>query len=88
VKSESDAGIGTTSATFTGLSLVVDGVGGPCPSPDATCCNLWHGNGRITDRLTTAPMVTGAYTNVPGASSPYPNTLIGSQKYYRLRLSL
>ena len=35
--------------------------------------------------LQTAPLVTGTYTNIPGATSPYTNAISGSQKYFRLR---
>jgi hypothetical protein len=35
--------------------------------------------------LQAAPAVTGAYTNIPGATSPYTNSLTGSQKYFRLK---
>jgi uncharacterized repeat protein (TIGR03803 family) len=35
--------------------------------------------------LTAAPTVTGVYTNVPGATSPYTNAITGSQKFFRLK---
>ena len=35
--------------------------------------------------LQTAPVVTGSYTNIPGANSPYTNAIIGSQKFFRLQ---
>ncbi|MDB6123918.1 MAG: sorting protein [Pedosphaera sp.] len=35
--------------------------------------------------LQAAPAVTGSYTNVPGATSPYTTTTSGSQKYFRLK---
>ena len=35
--------------------------------------------------LQTAPLVTGSYTNLPGATSPYTNSFIGSQQYFRLQ---
>lgn len=35
--------------------------------------------------LQSAPAVTGPYTDVPGASSPYTVPLTGSQQYFRLR---
>ena len=34
--------------------------------------------------LQSAPQVTGVYTNIAGATSPYTNSITGSQKYYRL----
>jgi hypothetical protein len=34
--------------------------------------------------LQAAPTVTGTYTNVPGATSPYTNAISGSQQYFRL----
>jgi len=34
--------------------------------------------------LQAAPLVTGTYTNVSGATSPYTNPISGSQKYFRL----
>jgi hypothetical protein len=34
--------------------------------------------------LQSAPVVTGAYTNVPGAVSPYTNPISGNQHYFRL----
>jgi hypothetical protein len=34
--------------------------------------------------LQSAPTVTGTYTNVPGATSPYTNAITGSQKFFRL----
>jgi hypothetical protein len=36
--------------------------------------------------LQAAPLVTGTYTNVTGASSPYTNTVSGSATYYRLQV--
>jgi len=30
------------------------------------------------------PAVTGVYTNVPGAASPYTNAITGSQEFFRL----
>jgi predicted secreted protein len=36
--------------------------------------------------LQSAPIVSGTYTNVPGATSPYTNGISGSQKYFRLQL--
>lgn len=36
--------------------------------------------------LQAAPVVTGTYTNVTGASSPYTNTVTGSATFYRLQL--
>ncbi len=35
--------------------------------------------------LQTAPTVTGVYTNVPGATSPYTNVITGPQEYFRLK---
>jgi uncharacterized repeat protein (TIGR03803 family) len=32
-----------------------------------------------------APAVTGTYTNVPGATSPYTNIITGSQQFFRLQ---
>jgi uncharacterized repeat protein (TIGR03803 family) len=34
--------------------------------------------------LQSAPAVTGTYTNIPGATSPYTNPITGTQKFYRL----
>ena len=34
--------------------------------------------------LQAAPNVTGAYTNIPGATSPYTNVLSGSRQFFRL----
>ncbi len=34
--------------------------------------------------LQAAPLVTGAYTNVPGATSPYTNLISGTQQFFRL----
>jgi hypothetical protein len=35
--------------------------------------------------LQAAPAVTGTYTNVPGATSPFTNAITGSQQFFRLR---
>jgi uncharacterized repeat protein (TIGR03803 family) len=35
--------------------------------------------------LQSAPLVTGVYTNVPGASSPYTNLASGYKKFFRLK---
>ena len=35
--------------------------------------------------LQTAPLVSGVYTNVPGATSPYTNAVTGSEIFFRLR---
>jgi hypothetical protein len=35
--------------------------------------------------LSAAPTATGVYTNVPGAASPYTNTVSGSQTFFRLQ---
>jgi hypothetical protein len=34
--------------------------------------------------LQSAPTVSGVYTNVPGASSPYTNAVTGLQMFFRL----
>lgn len=34
--------------------------------------------------LQAAPFVTGLYTNIPGATSPYTNPVTGTQQYFRL----
>jgi hypothetical protein len=34
--------------------------------------------------LQGAPSASGAYTNIPGATSPYTNTIAGSQSFFRL----
>jgi uncharacterized repeat protein (TIGR03803 family) len=34
--------------------------------------------------LQSAPAITGTFTNVPGATSPYTNPVTGPQKYFRL----
>jgi hypothetical protein len=36
--------------------------------------------------LQAAGVVTGTYTNVTGASSPYTNTITGSATYFRLQM--
>jgi len=36
--------------------------------------------------LQAASAVTGTYTNVPGASSPYTNSVSGTPKFYRVQL--
>jgi len=38
-----------------------------------------------TFSLQAAPTVTGAYTNVPGAASPYTNVIAGSRMFFRLK---
>jgi hypothetical protein len=35
--------------------------------------------------LQSAPTVTATFTNIPGATSPYTNSLTGPQQYFRLR---
>jgi hypothetical protein len=35
--------------------------------------------------LQAAPSVAGAFTNVPGATSPFTNTMSGGQKFFRLK---
>jgi hypothetical protein len=35
--------------------------------------------------LQSAPAVQGAYTNIPGATSPFTNPISGTQQYFRLR---
>ncbi len=35
--------------------------------------------------LQSAPAVLGAYTNIPGATSPYTNVISSNQQYFRLR---
>jgi hypothetical protein len=40
-----------------------------------------------TFQLQSAPAVNGKFTNVPSATSPYTNTLGGSQRYFRLKLN-
>ena len=34
--------------------------------------------------LQTAPAVTGPFTNLPGATSPYTNALSAPQRFFRL----
>jgi hypothetical protein len=38
-----------------------------------------------TFALQAAPTPNGTFTNVPGAVSPYTNTITGSQQYFRLK---
>jgi hypothetical protein len=35
--------------------------------------------------LQSAPAVTGIFTNIPGATSPYTNLITGQQRYFRLK---
>ena len=37
--------------------------------------------------LQAAPVVTGTYTNVPGATSPYTNAINGAQQFFRLQMN-
>jgi hypothetical protein len=37
--------------------------------------------------LQAAPAVTGTFTNIPGATSPYTNTLTAPQRFFRLLVS-
>jgi hypothetical protein len=34
--------------------------------------------------LQSAPAITGTFTNVPGAASPFTNTLSGGQRFFRV----
>ena len=34
--------------------------------------------------LQSAPTSTGAFTNLPGATSPYTNPITGAQQFFRL----
>jgi hypothetical protein len=43
----------------------------------------WITNATVT--LQAAPAVTGAYTNVPGAVSPYSVPATDPQKFFRLK---
>jgi len=40
-----------------------------------------------TFRLQSGPAVTGTFTNVPGATSPFTNPATGSQQWFRLKLN-
>jgi hypothetical protein len=40
-----------------------------------------------TFHLQSAPAVTGTFTNVPSATSPYTNPAAGRQRYFRLKLN-
>jgi hypothetical protein len=44
----------------------------------------WNDPGSVFS-LQSAPVVTGTYTNVTGASSPYTNAANSAQKFYRLK---
>jgi hypothetical protein len=35
--------------------------------------------------LQAAPLINGGYTNVPGATSPHTNPIVGPQQYFRLK---
>jgi hypothetical protein len=35
--------------------------------------------------LQAAPLISGGYTNVPGATSPHTNPIVGPQQYFRLK---
>jgi hypothetical protein len=37
--------------------------------------------------LQSAPAITGTFTNVPGATSPYTNPITGLQQFFRLKLN-
>jgi hypothetical protein len=43
---------------------------------------LWTNAGFI---LQSTPAVTGPFTNLPTAKSPYTNALIGPQQFFRLK---
>ena len=45
---------------------------------------VWADSGSVFS-LQAAPAITGTFTNVPGAISPYTNTIAGSQIYFRLK---
>jgi hypothetical protein len=36
--------------------------------------------------LQSAPFATGTFTNVPGATSPYTNSMNGARQYFRLAM--
>jgi hypothetical protein len=64
----------------------------PLPPPPPTLGFAHSGNEFIVSwptnaafSLQSAPFVTGAYTNVPGATSPYTNPITGLQQYLRLK---
>ncbi len=38
-----------------------------------------------TFALQSSPVISGTYTNVPNATSPYTNTVTGQQQFFRLQ---
>ena len=66
----------------------LSGGAGPSPIP----LNYFVGGNKIVltwangaFNLQSAPLGTGAYTNIPGATSPYTNTFLDPQNYFRLK---
>jgi uncharacterized repeat protein (TIGR03803 family) len=58
---------------------------GPIPVSIQTSSNTLVLNwGNPAFLLQAATNISGVYTNVPGANSPYTNTIIGSKKFFRL----
>ena len=39
---------------------------------------------KVTANSRCAPAVTGTYTNISGATSPYTNTIAGGKRFFRL----
>jgi hypothetical protein len=37
--------------------------------------------------LQCAPSISGSFTNIPGATSPYTNSIIGAQQFFRLKVN-
>ena len=59
--------------------------------PPAATLNIQYSSGNLiltwpTGTLQSAPVVTGPYTDVAGASSPYTLTASGAQQYFRVKI--
>jgi uncharacterized repeat protein (TIGR03803 family) len=79
---------GTTSGGGSGLNGTVFAWTLPAPIP----LNIQMTGGKMvlnwtdaTFALQAAPTVAGSFTNVPGAASPYTNTITGAQQFFRLQ---
>jgi hypothetical protein len=69
-------------ASYNSTTPIGPGYAGPPPTLQL------HGSGSqwqvlFQGPLQAAPFVIGTYTNVPGATSPYPVTTTGEKKFYR-----
>jgi hypothetical protein len=75
------------SGAITIISFITTGMSAETLNIDVNAGNVVLSWTNSAFALQSSPSATGVFTNVPGATSPYTNTITGSQMFFRLQSS-